>query len=392
MKFKRIDKITSHNFLIFLLFFCLFFLFSETALKLLDKKEIFANFEYYAANSFSDKEWEDAKKFRKDLAKMGNRCLAIPGSVVYKYKKANLETIHINSLGFRGNEVGKKQKGQFRIGFFGDSRIWGIYLPDDKTIPVLIENNLRNYFKNKQISVLNLGIEGFDIKRSSSFAKLISPKLDLDLAIFYVGDADMVFAYKNGNGDWPNFNSEEEVKERIREIYPTTWLSRRRIVSIVSQTYNNDLKKIMRKKKKKVTVSLSATRLRIIKEFPEALLGRMENIARYFAIRNINTLFVLSPSLQNKVPLSDFEQRIVSDFENRYSDYSLYIASCTEGIKNLLKARDLPFKVIDQTQIFNGNDSTMFYDQLHLTPEATRITAKSIFSYLQSYLQSTLQL
>ncbi|HQJ61202.1 MAG TPA: hypothetical protein PKV35_09410, partial [bacterium] len=184
MKIKRVDRIVSFKgFLIFMAIFVIYLLLSETALHVFDTRDVLNDFEYYASKTFAEEQWSDAEKFRRDIISIGQRGVLIRDSIVYIYKPAESETVNFNSLGFRGKEVEPRIEGEIRIAVFGASRIWGNYLPDDKTIPALIEKNMSGSFPNRKITVFNLGIEGSDLQRSIETAKMFQKVLDLDIAV-----------------------------------------------------------------------------------------------------------------------------------------------------------------------------------------------------------------
>ena len=186
MRIRRIDKINSPGlFFALFLFLSLYYLISEAALE----TSVFSNArnesDYYASIVFSEKDWETARKFREDLLSMGERRAVVPGTLFYKYKPAKTESLTINSFGYRGDEIKSKEKDEFRIALFGDSRIFGILLADENTIPVALEKNLREIFPDKNIKVLNFGVEGLTLQRTADAAKHYYKELEPDIILLY---------------------------------------------------------------------------------------------------------------------------------------------------------------------------------------------------------------
>ena len=100
------------------------------------------NVEYYASIAFTEEESRAAIKAREDFASIGERLVAVPGTVIFHYKKARTDSFNFNSFGFRGEEPGKKEENEYRIGVFGDSRILGILFVEENTIPFIIQKKL----------------------------------------------------------------------------------------------------------------------------------------------------------------------------------------------------------------------------------------------------------
>jgi tetratricopeptide (TPR) repeat protein len=70
--------------------------------------------------------------------------------------------IHTNSLGFRDTREIQLEKNPLiqRVFFLGDSYVFGYAVPQDKTIPHQLEQQL---ISNAQTEVLNLGVPGYDL-------------------------------------------------------------------------------------------------------------------------------------------------------------------------------------------------------------------------------------
>ena len=138
---RRIDRIRSFKGFFFALF-AIFILLavSEFILQNFTSfKDTLNNDEYMASLAFSEEELATAMKYREDLASLGSRIVGIPGTVIFRYRKARTESFNFNSYGFRGEEPQKKEENEYRIGVFGDSRVLGIYLVEEDTIPFILE-------------------------------------------------------------------------------------------------------------------------------------------------------------------------------------------------------------------------------------------------------------
>ncbi len=393
MKIKRVDRISSlKGFVIVAVTFALYFLFSEIVLHVFDTREVLNDFEYYASKTFTEEQWNDAEKFRRDIISIGQRGVLIKDSIVYRYKPAKTETVSFNSLGFRGKEVEPKIEGEIRIAVFGASRIWGNYLPDDKTIPVLIENDLHKRFPGRKITVFNLGIEGSDLQRGVETAKMFQEVLDLDIVVYYYGFSDMNYAYLHGNIDWIPFNSdspmdEETFKQVVGLMFPKGWVQNRKIYNLVVHSAKGELAGTLLLKGKNQDYSdIPDLQEKTAEEFHYTFFNRMQSAAQYLKSKGVDTILILPPVPQTKEPLSDLEKEMTLFYEAVLPGYNKYIKKCVANILKTMSERDNSFIFVDQTDIFDGEQETVFFDGMHFTPDASTETAAEISGILVRFL------
>ena len=113
-KFKRIDEIRSVKALLCALI-SIFLLFASAEFILQNFTtfgDTLNNLEYYASLAFSDEDLKVAIKAREDLASIGEKVIAVPGTKIYRYKKVRTESFNFNSFGFRGEEPEKKAENE----------------------------------------------------------------------------------------------------------------------------------------------------------------------------------------------------------------------------------------------------------------------------------------
>jgi hypothetical protein len=391
MKIKRVDRIVSFKgFLIFMAIFVIYLLLSETALHVFDTRDVLNDFEYYASKTFAEEQWSDAEKFRRDIISIGQRGVLIRDSIVYIYKPAESETVNFNSLGFRGKEVEPRIEGEIRIAVFGASRIWGNYLPDDKTIPALIEKNMSGSFPNRKITVFNLGIEGSDLQRSIETAKMFQKVLDLDIAVFYYGFSDMNYAYLHGNIDWIPFNSdspmdEETFKRLVGIMFPKGWLQNRKIYNLIIHSAKGELAGTLLGESREY-VDIPDLQKKTAEEFHNIFFNRIENAAQHLKDKGVETILILPPVPQTKEPLSDLEKEMTLYYEAILPGYDRYIKKCTVNVQKIMNEKKKSFLFVDQSDIFDGDHETVFFDGMHLTPDASTATAAEISEILVRFL------
>jgi sugar lactone lactonase YvrE len=117
-------------------------------------------------------------------------------TILYQQTSQQDAEVRTNSLGYRGEEVGPKTEGEFRILALGDSITIADYAPEEETYPAHIERALRGMnLTSKSIRALNAGVGSIDLR--SEFMILmetgLSTKPDVVVVGLYLNDADPSF-------------------------------------------------------------------------------------------------------------------------------------------------------------------------------------------------------
>jgi len=383
----RVDSINSFTvFAANLVLLLIYFVFSETVLDLTVFKDAKNDFDYYENLVFSKEENETAKKFKRDLADIGlERGAVIPGTIIYKYKPVVREILTFNSDGFRNEEFRKKEKNEFRIALFGDSRVLGFSVKKEDAIPSIIEKNLRKRFK-RNITVLNMGVEAYDMQREIAAAQYYNEKIEPDMVVFYSAINDLRGTFIYGNINWEPFKGDETLPQSIDEsVY-----NKIRVLNTLKQTYISDRAKITARIQKSdfAVLPIQVQKEEFAEKFPETFLGRISDAAGYFDKLGILSVFILTPQVQIKKPLSDIEKQILYLNEIAFPGINLFSLKCISGVKNALKTGKYSGNIIDYSEIFNGNPDTVFYDGVHYTPEALRVEADKITEDIAKILEN----
>ena len=383
----RVDSINSFTvFAANLVLLLMYFVFSETVLDLTVFKDAKNDFDYYENLVFSKEENETAKKFKRDLADIGlERGAVIPGTIIYKYKPVVREILTFNSDGFRNEEFRKKEKNEFRIALFGDSRVLGFSVKKEDAIPSIIEKNLRKRFK-RNITVLNMGVEAYDLQREIAAARYYNEKIEPDMVVFYSAINDLRGTFIYGNISWEPFKGDETLPQSIDEsVY-----NKIRVLNTLKQTYISDRAKITARIQKSdfAVLPIQVQKEEFAEKFPETFLGRISDAAGYFDKLGILSVFILTPQVQIKKPLSDIEKQILYLNEIAFPGINLFSLKCISGVKNALKTGKYSGNIIDYSEIFNGNPDTVFYDGVHYTPEALRVEADKITEDIAKILEN----
>lgn len=349
------------------------------------------NIEYYASIAFSEDELKTAIKAREDLASIDRRAVGIPGTVIYRYKKVRTESFNFNSFGFRGEEPQKKEKNEYRIGLFGDSRILGIYIAEENTIPFVVQKRLQEEFPNRKITVFNIGIEGYELMRAIPLAELYSEKLELDMALFYSGTGDVNYSFNRGNIELPPFKTEDEmdqgVIDNINDDRKKPFFQRSAVVKVIKEAFWSDSAQNM------VSFEKEDGFRPLIPEFEARadelvlkLKTRMKKASELLAAKGIRSVFVFSTFLQSKKFWSSAEHNLIYRNEIAVPGLNNYVLRCVAGMS---ESED-PV-MFNQSYVFDGYSETMFYDGIHFTPTASRIVgndvADRIIPLLKEYLK-----
>lgn len=390
MRSARVDRMNSlGRFAAGLFCLALYFVFTELVLSFTTFKDIGNELDYYIAQSFSETERRDAEQFNKDLVSCGERAVIVPGTTLYKYKAAKTKSFKTNSFGFRGEELTKKKRNEYRIVIFGDSKLLGYLLPDKDTIPVLVQDKLRKHFKNKgkKINVLNFGIEAFDIQRSIEAAHLYLFDLEADFIVFYSAAVDLNEAYSLGGNDLIPF-AEGDVLPEIFRARKDTGVSLK-ILQILNFAFFSDFYEIKSNavENGKLGYPIPPYVIRNLNDFPKSYAARIKKASDYFKAWGIPTLFILPPIPQFKNPLSEIEKKILFQREFYTPGINQFTEECyVETIKQVDRQSDV--KVANHSRIFNGMEETVFFDGLHMTPKANRMAAEKIAGDLIKILES----
>ena len=394
-KSKRIDRIRSLKGVVItlLLLFSLFAVSEFILRNFTSFGDTLNNIEYYASLAFSEDELKTAIKAREDLASIGRRVFGIPGTVIYRYKKVRTESFNFNSFGFRGEEPQKKEKNEYRIGLFGDSRILGIYLAEKDTIPFVVQKRLQEEFTDRKITVFNIGIEGYELMRAIPFAELESEKLELDMAIFYSGTGDVNYSFERGNIDYMPFKTEEDVVQGVVENLDAdrkkSFFQRSAVVKVVKEAFLSDHVQNMASFEKEDGFKPLFPEFEArADELIAKLKARMKKASDLLAEKGIKSVFVFSTFLQSKELLSTSEHNMIYKNEIAVPGLNSYVLRCVAGIS---ESED-PV-IFNQSYVFNGYSETMFYDGVHFTPKASHIVgndvAERIIPLLKKYLKQS---
>jgi len=108
--------------------------------------------------------------------------------VKYNIPNQHSETVNINSIGFRGNEIINDDNEQYRIFFLGGSTAYGLYATSDQTT---IPGYLEEKFEDTNVQVINAGVSGANSFDETYTIKHKLTNMSPNLFIIYDGWNDL---------------------------------------------------------------------------------------------------------------------------------------------------------------------------------------------------------
>ena len=126
--------------------------------------------------------------------------------------------LHINSNGFRGEEIQKKKPaGVYRIFILGGSTVLNRPVPFEENSARVLEKMLNSYYTDKKFEVMNAGAEDYTTEHSIIQYMFKIKDFQPDLIIMYHGINDMTASCT------PNYNSYGEYKSDYSNKYSTLY-------------------------------------------------------------------------------------------------------------------------------------------------------------------------
>lgn len=393
MKAGRIDKIRSLKSAALLLGgLLLYFAFAELSLHLNDYDTLGSNLKFVPGGILTDEEKASAKMFAKDLESIGDRFRGVKNTLVYRYVPAKTDSFTLNSAGFRGEELQKKKKGEFRIGILGDSRVIGAYLKTEATIPYIVEQRLRELMPERHITVLNLGIEAYDLSREIAFAELFFARLDVDMFVFFYSTNDLYYSYMAGNLEMLPFSDDSRFNEIVFRPGETRWsrygdffVKRFDLADVVNKSFGLDKAQSMIQNGKKVR-RLDPVRVAASEDFAERYVGKMARVADYFNDKKIKTLFFLGPVVEYKKHQSSYESKLAFYYEYKHPGYGEFVHRCVDSLVKEVEKEPRPFVFIDLMGVWDEYEETLYWDVIHYTPRGSRLVALDMAEHLYNFL------
>ena len=270
------------------------------------------------------------------------------------------DTININNLGFRGEELQNNEN--YKIFVVGGSTIFGTGVYDDETIPYILDNK---FLKNDKIEVINAGIPSINSNEELFHIKNTIFQLNPDLIIIYDGNNEISFdntVFKINDSD------EKEIGfSDFQEFFRTPVIVYRYIMIPISNSVEtSDI----------VLEDLDSFNKEKSDEISEKWVSNMQEFCNFTKTNKIESIVILQPSLiHGEKKLSEFEKTI------ELEDYELYKKTFSKMQKNISKFNECTLSV-DFSNIFRDVSDGIYFDHVHLNKIGNEIVAEKIYDLI----------
>ena len=269
----------------------------------------------------------------------------------------NLNTISVNSEGFRGNELSLNP--DYRIFIIGGSTTFGVgSTSDSKTIPYSLQEKFTQVFPNQNIEVINAGIPQAYSFTESTWIKEKILSYSPDLLIIYDGwndlDQDYEFYFE---GTDPSF-----LDRLIRYIGKSDYITPKIILTYYVNLKNNSIE-IVEFNSNKIDEKVSLWQ------------NTWKDICQLEKENNFKTIITLQPLVgtgQKNLTSEEFHSFKKFDGESTIFYYDFYQSALNELNSEC-------FSTLDLRNAFDSNSETIFYDFGHVGDFGNKIIAEKIY-------------
>ena len=307
--------------------------------------------------------FKNVEKIKQNQICKDNNSTAYEVDGILKYiPNQNMETININSHGFRGHDFSvTKDLDTYRIFIVGGSTVFGSgSTSDDTTIPSFLQKKFESIHNGKKIEIL---IEN-DLM-----------KFQPDLIIIYSGGNDANNRYgveytvpgiptsQLASSETPT-DFVNLVKKFIKETnYRTPFL----LTKIVGQYENN------------FHINNSSKN-----QVQELWTTRMGEICKESNKKEITTIILVQPMLGSGNKQLSIDEKILSENLGIYMVDTLDILNKISG--SLAKLENVCHGTYDLRMVFDDVKESLFFDHMHVTDLGNEMIAEEIYKILTGYL------
>ena len=289
----------------------------------------------------------------------------------------NMETININSHGFRGHDFSeKKDLDTYRIFIVGGSTTFGSgATSDDTTIPSFLQKKFEAIHSDQKIEILNAGIGSAYSYSEKYLIENYLIKFQPDLIIIYSGGNDANNRYgveytvpgiptsQLASSETPT-DFVNLVKKFIKETnYRTPFL----LTKIVGQYENN------------FHINNSSKN-----QVQELWTTRMGEICKESNKKEITTIILVQPMLGSGNKQLSIDEKILSENLGIYMVDTLDILNKISG--SLAKLENVCHGTYDLRMVFDDVKESLFFDHMHVTDLGNEMIAEEIYKILTGYL------
>ena len=289
----------------------------------------------------------------------------------------NMETININSHGFRGHDFSeKKDLDTYRIFIVGGSTIFGSgTTSDDTTIPSFLQKKFEAIHSDQKIEILNAGI-------GSAYSYSEKYLIENYLIKF---QPDLIIIYSGGNDANNRYGVEYTVPGiPISQLIPyvdttdSVGLAKKFIKEI---NYRSPfvLMKIYKGMEQNFTPSESTTN-----QVQELWTTRMGEICKANNDVGIKTIILVQPMLGSGNKQLSTDEKILLENYGAYMEDTLDILNKIAG--SLVELENICHGTYDLRMIFDDVKEPLLFDHVHVTDLGNEIVAEEIYEILINQL------
>ena len=299
----------------------------------------------------------------------------------------NMETISINSHGFRGDDFSeKKDLDTYRIFIVGGSTTFGGgTTSDDTTMPSFLQKKFDVTNSDKKIEILNAGIGSAYSYSEKYLIENDLMKFQPDLIIIYSGgnDANNRYGTEYSIPGFPQYSQNKKltVKQLTYNIEPTdpVYLAKKFIKEINYRTPFQLLKIYQGIENQYFTPSGSAKI-----QAQELWTTRMGEICKANNDVGIKTIILVQPMLGSGNKQLSTDEKILLENYGAYMEDTLDILNKIAG--SLVELENICHGTYDLRMIFDDVKEPLLFDHVHVTDLGNEIVAEEIYEILTNHL------
>jgi len=271
------------------------------------------------------------------------------------------ETVNINSMGFRGNEITTdKDDDQYRIFFLGGSTAFGLYATSDQTT---ISGYLEEKFENMDVEIINAGASGADSFDETYAIKQKLMNMSPNLFIIYSGWNDLANPIRTEYEEKSFQDDINLVILNLKKYYKTMEFVEFLDRVITKQIYGD-------KGKPEESFSNNDTSEKIT-----LWKNRWNEICEIGNEKKIKTIILIQPILgTGNKELHDWEKYMSQRYE-----YASVISNYDNLRTASLELNKHCTLVVDLSHVFDDRTELIYYDLGHNTDHGNKIIAEKIY-------------
>ena len=299
----------------------------------------------------------------------------------------NMETISINSHGFRGDDFSeKKDLDTYRIFIVGGSTTFGGgTTSDDTTMPSFLQKKFDVTNSDKKIEILNAGIGSAYSYSEKYLIENDLMKFQPDLIIIYSGgnDANNRYGTEYSVPGFPQYSQNKKLTKTqlTYNIEPTdpVYLAKKFIKEINYRTPFQLLKIYQGIENQYFTPSESAKI-----QAQELWTTRMGEICKANNDVGIKTIILVQPMLGSGNKQLSTDEKILLEYSGVYMEDSIDILNKMAG--SLVELENICHGTYDLRMIFDDVKEPLLFDHLHVNDLGNEIVAEEIYEILINHL------